>query len=293
MRIRTVKPEFHQSETLGKVSREVRYLACALLNWADDEGYFVTNPRVIAGSLLPLDDDGPAFVERALPELERIGYLVLFEGHVGLIPGLPTHQRINRPTKSKLKAKALKPLSLTEDSVSPHTQLSEASPTEGKGREGNRERKGTGKGNGSAEVAVSPKQVELPAEVVPAKQRRPPGLVEQVHEYFLEARGYRLEDLSLDVAAHPDEPPEWPRSAATVAAWAAAAKADDEPRTQLSYAKSVVDEFLKDPFWAGAKKRVDGKDTDEPQPYPWRALLSEKVWRRHVEAVERAWGAAA
>ena len=27
MRIRTVKPEFHQSETLGKVSREVRYLA--------------------------------------------------------------------------------------------------------------------------------------------------------------------------------------------------------------------------------------------------------------------------
>jgi len=139
MRIRTVKPEFHQSETLGKVSREVRYLACALLNWADDEGYFVTNPRVIAGSLLPLDDDGPAFVERALPELERIGYLVLFEGHVGLIPGLPTHQRINRPTKSKLKAKALKPLSLTEDSVSPHTHLSEASPTEGKGREGNKE----------------------------------------------------------------------------------------------------------------------------------------------------------
>jgi len=136
------------------------------------------------------------------------------------------------------------------------------------------------------------RQAELPAEIVPPKPPRAPGLVEQVHEYFLEARGYRLEDLSLDVAAHPDESPEWPRSAATVSAWASCAKADDA-RTQLSYAKSVVDEFLKDPFWAGAKRRVDGKDTDEPQPYPWRALLSEKVWRRHVEAVERSWGAAA
>lgn len=136
------------------------------------------------------------------------------------------------------------------------------------------------------------RQAELPAEIVPPKPPRAPGLVEQVHEYFLEARGYRLEDLSLDGAKLPDDPPEWPRSAATVSAWAAAAKADDA-RTQLSYAKSVVDEYLKDPFWAGAKRRVDGKDTDEPQPYPWRALLSEKVWRRHVEAVERSWGAAA
>jgi len=290
MRIRTVKPEFHQSETLGKVSREVRYLAGALLNWADDEGYFVTNPRVIAGSLLPLDDDGPAFVERALPELERIGYLVLFEGHIGLIPGLPTHQRINRPTKSKLKAKALKRLNLTEDSVSPHTQLSEASPTEGKGREGNRERKGKGTGKGAAEVAVSPKQVELPTEGVPAKPPRPPSLVEQVHEYFMEARGYRLEDLSLE--AHPDDPPDWPRSAATVSAWATASK-DEEPRYQLLHCKAVVDEYLKDPFWAGAKRRVAGVDTEEPQPYPWRALLAEKVWRRHLDAVERGLGAAA
>ena len=36
-----------------------------------------------------------------------------------------------------------------------------------------------------------------------------------------------------------------------------------------------------------AKRREKGKDTDEPQPYPWNALLAEKIWRKYHELLER------
>ncbi len=36
MRIRSIKPEFYQSETMAQVTREVRDLAKALITWADD-----------------------------------------------------------------------------------------------------------------------------------------------------------------------------------------------------------------------------------------------------------------
>ena len=92
----------------------------------------------------------------------------------------------------------------------------------------------------------------------------------------------RLED---DLGLRPapaDEEPNWARSAATVQAWLKV-HPDDEPRYQELHAKSIIDAYLKDPYWAGATSR----DTGAPQPYPWNALLSEKVWRKAHEAVER------
>lgn len=144
MRIRTIKPEFYQSEALGRVPREDRLLAAALITWADDEGYFVSIPAVIAGSLFPFDEDGKVFVAEGLERLHAIGFAVLFEGNVGHLPGFQRNQRINRPSESRLKPKALVPLQFSEPSVSPHGVLSEPSHTEGKGMEG----KGTeGKGH--------------------------------------------------------------------------------------------------------------------------------------------------
>ncbi len=137
MRIRTIKPEFYQSEALGRVPREDRLLAAALITWADDKGYFVTLPAVIAGSLFPFDEDGKAFVSAGLKSLHAIGFIELFEGNVGHLPGFQRNQRINRPSESRLQPKALVPLKFSEPSVSPHGALSEPSPTEGKGREGN------------------------------------------------------------------------------------------------------------------------------------------------------------
>ncbi len=130
MRIRTIKPEFYQSETMAKVSREVRDLAKALVTWSDDEGYFRSHPRLVSGALYPFDNDGPEFVERGLKQLAGIGFVHLFEGGIGFLPGFGANQRINRASDSKLKPKALVLLTFNEDSLSAHGGLTEDSLTE-------------------------------------------------------------------------------------------------------------------------------------------------------------------
>lgn len=118
--------------------------------------------------------------------------------------------------------------------------------------------------------------------MVPEKPPREPTVVERLHGYFLEAREMRVEDDLGLKPAPPDEPPNWARTAATVQAWLKL-NPDDTPRTQELYARSLIDAYLRDPYWAGAKDR----ETGASQPYPWNALLSEKVWRKAHEAVER------
>ena len=56
-RIRTIKPEFPHSESMGRVSREARL--CFILLWtiADDAGRLRGNSRMLASLLYPYDDD--------------------------------------------------------------------------------------------------------------------------------------------------------------------------------------------------------------------------------------------
>lgn len=107
--------------------------------------------------------------------------------------------------------------------------------------------------------------------------------MERLHGYFLEAREMRLEDELGLRPAPPDEAPNWARAAATVQAWLKLLPDEPEARYQELHAKNVIDAYLRDPYWAGAKDR----ETGAPQPYPWNALLAEKVWRKAHEAVER------
>ena len=53
-RIRTVKPEFWTNEALSASSAETHLLAAALLNYADDEGYFNANPGLVKAACSPL-----------------------------------------------------------------------------------------------------------------------------------------------------------------------------------------------------------------------------------------------
>jgi len=105
MRIRTIKPEFWQSESLASVSRDARLVAIALLNYADDTGVFLANGRVFKGALFPFDDDLNVF--DAFSELSRIGF-VGFAEHSGKILGkvlnFLAHQRIDKPQKSRFNA---------------------------------------------------------------------------------------------------------------------------------------------------------------------------------------------
>ena len=57
MRIRTVKPEFWSHPVMVRQHDSVRLLAIALLNIADDEGYFVADHRQIRSHVWPLTED--------------------------------------------------------------------------------------------------------------------------------------------------------------------------------------------------------------------------------------------
>ena len=75
-RIRTIKPQFFTSETLGRVSRDARLLFASLWTQADKEGRLRWVPRLVLGSTFPYDDDlALADLERMAAELESIGSL--------------------------------------------------------------------------------------------------------------------------------------------------------------------------------------------------------------------------
>lgn len=138
MRIRTIKAEFWTNEGLCSCSLEAHVVAAGLLNWADDEGYFLANPALIAGALFPLRFAEPSVtVHGALTELSREGWIVLgklVDGRAaGYIPNFTKHQTISRPSPSRLG-----PIfaAFSEDSMSTHGVRMEDSIGKGRERKG-------------------------------------------------------------------------------------------------------------------------------------------------------------
>lgn len=91
---------------MSKVSDFARLTAIALLNVADDEGYFEADVRLVRGDVFPFEEDSSR-IKGALSELSVIGYIEIREhptkGPLGHVVTFSTHQRINRATGSKLK----------------------------------------------------------------------------------------------------------------------------------------------------------------------------------------------
>ncbi|SPA17218.1 hypothetical protein [Cupriavidus taiwanensis] len=179
-RIRTIRPEFCESESLGRCTRDARLLFLSMLTRADDEGRLRGRPELLA-TLFPYDKDAASLIVRWLDELEQQGCIQRYEvEHRAYIAftNWATHQLINRPTPSRLppppaRASCGTPNveqangtaheasesdpgmqihgGLTEDSLSPHGAITEDSLAEvsvfgsgdvsGKG-------KGKGKGKG-------------------------------------------------------------------------------------------------------------------------------------------------
>lgn len=120
-RIRSLKPELWQSEQVGRLSRDARLLFVGLITLADDEGRFRALPAVILGHCLPYDEDAARRLERWLAELEQAGLVVRYNADglpYGALPGFAGHQRINRPSQSKLPPPSLNGHApITTDSV--------------------------------------------------------------------------------------------------------------------------------------------------------------------------------
>lgn len=106
-RIRSIKPEFPQSESIGRLSRDARLCFVQLWTQADDEGRLRGSSRMLASLLYPYDDDAPGLMDGWLDELERqqcITRYVVRGHHYIQITNWLEHQKIDRPTASKLPA---------------------------------------------------------------------------------------------------------------------------------------------------------------------------------------------
>jgi hypothetical protein len=107
MRIRTIKPEFWESESLGKVSREARLLFIGLFSCCDDTGRARASSRLLASRLFPYDDDAFKKLPAWMAELENEGCVRIYQvdGEAYLdIPKWRNHQKIDKPSASKLPA---------------------------------------------------------------------------------------------------------------------------------------------------------------------------------------------
>jgi hypothetical protein len=139
-RIRTIKPEFWTHEDLSALPEATHMLAAALLNHADDEGYFNANPGLVRAACSPLREPSVS-IHDSLNLLRKAGFIRVGVGsdgkRYGLIVTFDSHQRINRPTASKIKLIGI----VWEDSQQPHPQLTEDSPPE-RNREGNGKEQG-------------------------------------------------------------------------------------------------------------------------------------------------------
>lgn len=155
-RIRTIKPEFWTDEDLSTLPEATHMLAAALLNYADDEGYFNANPKLIAADCCPLREPSVSIPE-SLRSLQAVGYLRLGSDddgkRFGLIVGFEKHQRVSHPTPSKIKDKSITWESsgiIPEPSAKAHESFR---PEQGK-------EQGTGKGKEARTRGPSPSDLE-------------------------------------------------------------------------------------------------------------------------------------
>jgi hypothetical protein len=158
MRIRTLKPEFWTHPVISRLSDSTKLLAIALLNYADDHGYFYADCRMVRAALRPLDEDS-TIVRRSLAELVKAEWIEIREhpthGELGKVLTFTTHQRVDRPSPSKISTYWLdEQSSNVRRGLDDHSSLEQGT--------GNREQgnKGTGKGEvASAPVLIVPTEL--------------------------------------------------------------------------------------------------------------------------------------
>jgi hypothetical protein len=104
-RIRTIKPEFPQSESMGRISRDARLTFLMLFTIADDSGRLRGNSRMLASLLFPYDDDAGKMIDGWLSELEKecciVRYKVHGDNYIEVCNWL-IHQKIDKPSPSKI-----------------------------------------------------------------------------------------------------------------------------------------------------------------------------------------------
>lgn len=139
-RIRTIKPEFPHSESMGKISRDARLAFILMWTIADDSGRLRGNSRMLASLLFPYDEDAGKKIDIWIAELHEQGCVIRYKAENSeyiQIKKWTEHQRIDKPSPSKIPAFEEDSQIIREDS--PNVPVRKG--RERKGREG----KGIGK----------------------------------------------------------------------------------------------------------------------------------------------------
>ena len=135
-RIRSIKPEFPQSESMGRVSRDARLLFVMLWPICDDHGRTRAASRMLASLLFPYDNDAAGLIDGWLDELERESCITRYEANGStflFINNWLIHQKIDKPSKPQFPEPPECLARIREDS------LLEGKGKEGKGEEGSQE----------------------------------------------------------------------------------------------------------------------------------------------------------
>lgn len=153
-RIRTIKPEFPQSESMGRVSRDARLLFVMLWPICDDHGRTRAASRMLASLLFPYDDDAPSLIDGWLAELEREDCIRRYEANGStflVVRNWLNHQKIDKPSKPQFP-----------EPPEQFARIREDSSLEGKGREGKEEKKADADASAPS-VPEKPKKPKTPA----------------------------------------------------------------------------------------------------------------------------------
>lgn len=100
MRIRTIRPEFYQSESVGSMTWKARLVFINLWSYVEDNGVNLDNPRLFRGQCMPYDDSVLDDIEDAFAELEQCGGIIRYERdgkRLLFVPGFEKWQNIQRP----------------------------------------------------------------------------------------------------------------------------------------------------------------------------------------------------
>lgn len=222
-RIRTLKPECWEDERVGFVSRDARLLWVVLITMADDEGRFRAVPAMIAGHGFGYDDDALAGIPGWLQELQDVGLVLLYggpgdsrsapefpgpsRGPFGCLPKWPRHQRVNKPSPSRIPA-APELSGGAPDSAGepgPHAGAPEQEQDQDQGA---RTMEQGAEEQGAAAGGSDPERVDLPAAAAPpaAALLSLPESIENACD-TLAAAGLHVHDrttVSRLAAQHPD-----------------------------------------------------------------------------------------
>jgi hypothetical protein len=138
-RIRTIKPEFWSHPVTGRLDDASKSMAIALLNLADDEGYFYADAASVRSFARPFDDDSKTTLG-CLQRLMEIEWIEVrrhsSHGDIGRVVNFTEHQRVDKPKTSSIKAYFIQDESKTIPRSIQDQSLQEGKGKEGKGGEG-------------------------------------------------------------------------------------------------------------------------------------------------------------